>query len=372
MAADRAVGDVTAGKQIVLGSLSEIQPTLLDLNSDPIGTTSEEIDVKVVAGSLKISPAIDFWRVDHQQDTLTQNFTYAPAAEESVDFSTCNTAYLPMVGLPLDSDDVNFSTFNLQTYWRYRLCAMIYVDPKTFADRAEDEVLLTYKMPVSSFTTVGSYALPCLYLHTVATIADTISGIDSIKVPLKAELDTNDPTVWLMSGKVSLKAGINCFVLFLDTGPKTVSRSEYDNMKTKYGNLGLSFRSTQRLTGIKFNNSNDFVMAGPADPADASLYLKIVPYSKLSNQVSPQFYQAAVSEIEYSTGQASCQLYMNHPYFLFETGARLTPSTLLTGNAARVQYQQVEKLVKTTTLWAHMKRGTIMPIIKSFALRFSI
>ena len=134
------------------------------------------------------------------------------------------------------------------------------------------------------------------------------------------------------------------------------------------------------------SHAADFMMAGPADPADGNPYRTLVPISKLEHKLMSDFLRAAIEEYE-SPDARFFRVFLNHPYMAFEfltiktTGAaqRPAPYRTLTDILAystelkcRVSYRQVERLVNDVTLWAHMRKGDVLPGIKNFSLRFAL
>jgi len=378
------------GDPVVLGSLSEKQARTIQMSCDKTATISEafEAGMGIARNSMQVVPGLNLWRIDYVDVPLVSG-RYRPSPR-SIDLSIAHASFLPSSAIPKLLDDGGTQP-PLEMFHRYRLSTLVYLDPAAFTDGAY-KVKIQLGAFYEALVGADAYASPVLEAHTVDSVNNTIVGIGTTEVKLdktaiKFNLDSETGHQW--SGDITLAAGINYIVLYIDTGLSTPAFSQDMYERFKYKRLKLSFCLER---GANFHmhdiasHAADFMMAGPADPADGNPYRTLVPISKLEHKLMSDFLRAAIEEYE-SPDARFFRVFLNHPYMAFEfltiktTGAaqRPAPYRTLTDILAystelkcRVSYRQVERLVNDVTLWAHMRKGDVLPVIKNFSLRFAL
>jgi len=367
------------GDPVVLGSLTHIDAYEVDMESDNISSLSEDItDTDVMDGSLLLTTGVNLWRVDYHDVSLVHGrYITGPYA---VDLDIAHTAFLELDQMPLS---VDVDVMRLEMFHRFKFSTVLYRDPQTYTQETYDIRIL---MTVNEVDVIGRDDYPNIIfeVHSLEAVAGQVKGIDTVKVKLSRAYNST-LNAWEYSGSIIPRSGINYIVMYVDTGVKspTFSESVYDQMKYLKCNLALSVYDGTNWRDFTYlqRQDGDFFMAGAETEADVKLYRIIVPHSKLSNKIAPDYDRASIRSTEYSTGSRTANVFLNHPYMRFPLtripvaapeDPRRPESTTPMTTKCRIEYDKVERLVKDVRLWARLKHGSELPSINSFTLRFTL
>ena len=363
------------GDPIILDSLSDIRPDTVTLGADGVGM-SAVIDGYITADSLKFTDGLDLWRVDYQEGNFVDG-RYIPG-NGSIDMQVAHTGYLPVSGL---SHDTQTSVFKVEMFHRFRFSSVVYIEPATFREKTYHVTIKTSTPYTQAPVTKNRYQVPIMQVHSVTTVQQTVSGIDTVTVPLvQADYtDIGGDTGYVYTADVTLHEGINYVMLYFDTGIDQVTLGEKELAKSSPMKISFAVSDDATLThGLEYFklSAGDFIFAAPADPADVQLNRHVIPYVKLSSKFAYDYKSVAVEDIE-SPGLAQSSFYINHPFYALPTYApglypKPAPSETMPSVNARVSYKKLVREVSKVQLWAHLRKSDVLPTITNFALRFAI